>query len=124
MRKDQLAHDSLVLSACRALAGDGFTNLRADVQGYTQPVRVIWRATSEGHIPDISAAKGGVPYLFEIETPDTINTEHTASQLKLFDAHMANNNGQAWVVVPVIAEKEAKSLIGTLGLKKTGVWAM
>jgi hypothetical protein len=124
MRNDQLAHDSLVLTAYRALAGDGFTNLRADVGGYTPPERIIWCSTNEGHIPDISATKGGVPYLFEVETPDTINTEHTASQLKLFDAHMANNNGQAWMIVPSIAEKQAKNLIGALGLKKTGVWAI
>jgi len=123
-RHNRTEHDILVQRACNTLIQSSYIGLKADLPNYDQPDRIFWTRNNEGHVPDITASKGGVLCLFEAETPDTIDIEHTESQLILFDAYARQNKGRAYLVVPKSSEGQAKNCIVRLKLNHTFAWAI
>lgn len=118
-------HDALVTRACNNLIANHYTGLKADVDPYERPDRIYWESNGDGHIPDTTAtAKDGVFCIFEIETPDTIDIEHTEKQLVLFNAYAHEHKGRAYLVVPNSAGAQAKACIARLNLDYTSVWAI
>jgi len=93
-RRDEGAHNRMVSHVARWLNQNGYPNLRADVEGYSQPVKITWTQTGEGYIPDLTAGD----FVIEVETDDTISIDHTKSQCELFAAY-AKQHGKRFVVV-------------------------
>jgi hypothetical protein len=73
----QLLHDSMVRALANELMSQGYY-VYADISGFTQPQEI------RGYIPDIIAVKEKSTVIAEAETCDTIDTEHTREQYKVF----------------------------------------
>lgn len=117
------SHDSIVSTTVDHLIQNNFTDIQADIQGYTQPSIITWTNTGQGHIPDITANHNGVYYVFEIETADSINTDHSSSQWKLFSAFATQHNSAFCLVVPRAFETKTKEIIRLLGINVT-IWTI
>ncbi len=90
-----------------------YSDIKVDLTNYTEkPEPIIWVASQEGHIPDITTTS----MIFEVETADSINDEHTKDQWILFATHAANNNIEFWVVVPKGSAYVAQSRLNQLGI--------
>jgi len=123
-RKNQTDHDSMVQSVLNHLSQNGYTNVKADLQGYPLPDPIHWTGKEqEGHIPDVTGDYNGHHCLFEIETEDSISTEHTASQLTLFAAYAKQYKKSFYVVVPKGYEGSAKEQLNRLGIT-AAVWTV
>jgi hypothetical protein len=67
---------------------------------YPCPQKLIWPTTQQGHVPDVTAVIYGTEFVFEVETDDTIMSDHTKSQLELFAAYAQHANAVCCLVVP------------------------
>lgn len=50
----------------KKLENGRYENIRADLEGYEQPAKLINKATNTAYIPDVTAVKDGNKYYFEI----------------------------------------------------------
>lgn len=122
-RKPQSDHDKMVQDSATWLSKNKYSDVKADVPGYTSPSKITWESTGKGHIPDISAISNSSIFIFEVETDDSIDDEHTKDQWKLFSAHAKNIKGEFWVVVPKSSTLKAEKRLDSL--KLTGkVWGI
>lgn len=118
-RRNQSEHDAMVSFVVAYMKGNSFTDIKADIPGYTQPACIYWTAEGEksGHRPDATGVnQNGVSLLFEVETADTIAIEHTASQWKLFSAFAKQHNKTFYAVVPRGSSAAAQKEIERLGI--------
>ena len=115
-RKNQELHDRMVHGLLEHLEHNGFADIEADVVDYDAPSKICWEDTTEGHIPDATAVKDGVAYIFEVETADSIAITDTARQWRLFDEY-ARRCGKAFVVaVPLGCAGEAREQLDRLDI--------
>lgn len=121
-RRNQSEHDRMVLAAARHLVAKGFRDVKADVAGFTQPAKIGWSGTARGHIPDVTGW-GSEFNVFEVETADSINQEHTADQWSLFAAYAGQHGAVFWVVVPFGSAAAASQRLKDLGLTAK-VWEL
>lgn len=108
--KSQTDHDTLVKRVVNHLEEKGYRNICADLAGYTRPELI--EGTKQDHIPDVTA--DGV--IVEVETADSVSSDHTASQFYLFADHAAKNGKEFWVVVPKGVDRAAKQRLDVLGI--------
>ena len=115
-RSSQKDHDVLVKQVVvELLRLNSFSEICADLTGHSQPNRIYWETTGEGHIPDVTA-KGEHFCIFEVETYDSIEESHTSDQWKLFAAFANQHNAVFYVVVPVGYKKQATQRLTALGI--------
>jgi len=93
---DQATHDDLVRRTAFALRKAGYTDVCADVSEYVTPQRVYWQRTGDGHVPDVTAGS----FIIEVETADSMGSEHTRSQCALFSQFARERRLTFAVVVP------------------------
>lgn len=121
-RKSQSDHDGLVQNLVSHLTANGYSDIKADLTGHTQPATIHWTGKEQsGHIPDATATKDGTPYLFEVETDDSITDDHTEDQWKLFAANAKQHNKTFVVLVPTDAKQAALDRVSELGIT-ADVW--
>ncbi|MBC8458922.1 MAG: hypothetical protein H8D67_13085 [Deltaproteobacteria bacterium] len=119
-RISQSQHDQIVRYAVNYLMNNGFSDIRADLQGQVKPTKITWKLTGHGHIPDVTAQNGQF-YLFEVETDDSIFNDHTENQWKLFATYAREHNAKFWVVVPAGSEASVQLRLNELGIQAE-VW--
>lgn len=73
----QSKHDRRVALEARSYEAKGYS-VDADVSGYPQP------RTINGYRPDVVAEKGSYISIVEVETPDTVHTNHALAQDRAF----------------------------------------
>ena len=73
----QSAHDKKVESLAENLEKQGFS-VQADIQGYDKPT------TFGGMRPDVIGRKGKERRLYEVETPDSVDSARDQKQQKEF----------------------------------------
>ena len=98
-RKSQSDYDKMVRTIAETLTYDQYSDVKADIQGYDTPDKIIWESTGKGHVPDVTAEKGK-EVIVEVETDDSINDQHTEDQWKLFSACSKKYDADFIVVVP------------------------
>lgn len=121
-RHNQSDHDRMVTTAARYLVAKGFRDVKADVPGFPQPEKIVWSGTGRGHIPDVTGW-GSEFNLFEVETSDSINDQHTAGQWELFAVFAGQHSAVFWVVVPVGCAAAAQQRLKDLGISAK-VWEL
>lgn len=123
----QTAHDNLVRLLAKHYSSLGYKGIRMDVPGSTEtPSGIYWNATPEQkYIPDITCFKNDISntlIIAEAETCDTLRSDHTKEQWKLFAAHAKNNNGEFHVIIPLICKEIAQSVATELGITVHHFW--
>ncbi len=116
-RSSQIEHDRMVEYVAKILVGKGYKDVRADLQGFKQPRRIIWESSGEGYLPDVTARSDDDFRIFEVETKDSINDEHTADQWKLFASYADVNKAMFYVVFPKGSVDDVKNRLKELGLE-------
>jgi hypothetical protein len=100
----------------KTLVERGYKDVRADFPGFTEPIRMIWKSTGKGHIPDVTGYKDGLRF-FKIETVDSVVDEHTADKWKLFSSYAETNNALFYLVLPKGALGTVKKKLQELNLR-------
>jgi hypothetical protein len=97
-------HDQLILMMARYFKQQGYTDIKADLPSWTQPLPIYWSNNpDQKYIPDLTCLDtNGVLVILEAETCNTFNDQHTQDQFRIFRAHATNNSGRFEVVVPRI----------------------
>ena len=121
-------HVNLIQMMASYFQSQGFTDVRADLPGYTQPETI--RGTKEDHRPDITCRGNDAErtvIILEAETASTVSDGHTASQWTLFSAAARQWGGEFHVVVPkVVAGRSghnvAKERAQQLGISLDQTW--
>ena len=71
------SHDACVANWAKAYKDKGWT-VHADIMGYLAPPEINKK------IPDIYATKGSSANVLEVETDETINSDHAKEQIATF----------------------------------------
>lgn len=90
-----------------------FRNVKAGIPGYPQPEQISWKATGKGHVPDVTG-EGDTFNLFEVETVDSIDDQHTEDQWTLFAEYAVEHKAVFWVVVPENSASAARQRLNEL----------
>ena len=93
--QSQSVHDAMVRTLALRLK-DQYRDLRADHPEFFPPQKIYWSRTGEGHIPDLTGGR----IVIEVETEDTLGSDHTRSQCMLFGTFAAEHGRQFIVAVP------------------------
>ncbi|MFO7898551.1 MAG: hypothetical protein R6V58_05780 [Planctomycetota bacterium] len=115
-------HDEMVKMVALTLELNGFLQVKAELEGYPEPGRIVWRRNGEGFAPDVTA-DGGRLELFEVETDDSLYEPCTADKLNLFSRFARQHAAGFTVVVPRGWRAVAKKRLQNLGLDGA-VWEM
>jgi len=119
-RQSQTHHDWMVQYTANFLVNKSYRNIKADLPGFDTPVKITWKSTGNGHIPDVTA-DGQQFNLFEVETADSIDDQHTADQWTLFARYAKEHQAVFWVVIPSGYASSANRRLSELGIKAS-VW--
>jgi len=117
-RKSEFEHTHLLEILGEWLYGQGVTDIRADTDGFNRPDKLTLAGDDEGDTPDATAV-GEKFLIYEVETPDSINDEHTERQWKLFATYAAENNGTFYIVVHPMSVVDARKRVKELALEAT-----
>ncbi|MFQ5586650.1 MAG: hypothetical protein ACE5GF_07505, partial [Thermodesulfobacteriota bacterium] len=117
-RESEFEHTHLLEMLGEWLYGQEVTDVRADTPGFHRPDIITLPGDDKGDTPDATAA-GEKFLIYEVETPDSINDEHTEKQWRLFATYAAANNGIFHVVVHPMAVRDAKKRLKELSLEAT-----
>ena len=121
-RISQLEHDRIVKDIANLLIEKNYSDVKADLPDFEKPAKITWKKSHEGHIPDISGQKEGLK-IFEVETSDSIDDQHTKDQWTLFGKHATENDMTFWVVVPQRSVPAANQRLKELDIK-ANVWGV
>jgi len=80
VKENQERHDIGVANWARKVISAGWSFVQSDLPNNTKP------SVIGGFVPDIYAAHNGQEYVIEVETLDSVNTEHALSQKAAFQA--------------------------------------
>jgi hypothetical protein len=122
-------HDQLILMMARYFNQLGYTDIKADIPGWTKPDYIYWTNNPNNwYYPDLTCLdKSGISIILEAETCNTLNDEHTKEQFEIFRARANKINGRFEVVVPRICnESNGRDLIQKIanswGIRLDNIW--
>lgn len=121
-RMNQREHDRIIKEVVEILKNRGYNDVRADLDGNERPKRIEWKSTGEGFLPDVSGHKDWFR-IFEVETEDSIDDDHTESQWKLFAAYAKANDAMFYVVFPNGCVEKVKNRLEELQIEAY-LWEM
>ncbi len=105
----------MIKTVAQILTGRGYKEVKADIEGYTVPEKIVWESTKQGFIPDLTARKDELR-IFEVETADTINDPHTEEQWKLFFVYAKTNKAMFYIVFPKGCVETVKARLEEIGI--------
>ncbi len=123
MRIEEKEHDKLIVKMIGHFQGLGYSNIKADLQGYTRPAAVYWNGKT--FIADITCKKNnsrGTPILLEGETASTIDHQHTSNQWMAFHSEARRLLGEFHIVVPSGCREAARKRLRVLGITADEIW--
>jgi len=112
-RADLAEHNRLVKKVVDLLVDKGYENIKADLPDFEKPKKIVWQSTGEGFLPDVTVS-GDEFRIFEVETADSIDDEHTANEWKLFSSYAEVNDALLYVVFPKGSVEKVKKRIKEL----------
>jgi hypothetical protein len=92
LKQNQEKHDAAVAAWAKQFVGAGWNYVRSDLPGNIKPTEI------GGYIPDIYASHNGAEYVIEIETVDSVNTEHAQQQKAIFQRWMNQSQNRKFEV--------------------------
>lgn len=107
-------HDQLVLMMAQYFKKLGYSEIKADITGWTKPDNIFWtNLPDQKYCPDVTCLDtNGIFVILEAETCSTLNDTHTKEQFEIFKAHAKNKGGRFEVVVPrTCAGADGRNLI-------------
>lgn len=113
-------HKSLVRMMLNYFRNQGYTNLKADLEGETSPEQI------DDHIPDLTCNKNDLERTFivlEAETCGTIFDEHTEAQWKTFYRKAREVEGEFHLVVPRACNDDSGRTLARQRLTQLGITA-
>lgn len=122
-------HDQLILMMARHFKQQGFTEIKADMPGWTKPDYIYWTSNKNNrYYPDLTCYDSdGTSIILEAETCNTLSDQHTHKQFEIFRAHANKEKGRFEVVVPISCSgKDARQLISqqadSWGIELDNIW--
>lgn len=114
-RHSQMQHDRIVEKVYHFLLDNRFYEVRADMSGVERPRPVEGNGNGE-FVPDVTA-QGEKFVLFEVETADSVQDEHTSAEWKCFSEFARQHHAEFYLIVPEGAEQGARRRAEELGVE-------
>ena len=111
------AHEKMVARAARKLMERGHENVRANLEKFEKPRRVISKLTGEGFMPDITSTRDGRFMIYSVVDRETILKEGTEACWTLFEKFARQNDATFYIVFPLNLIAEVKKKIAELGIE-------
>lgn len=126
-QENQNLHDDLVRKLAKHYSSLGYIGVRTDLPGATEtPGSIYWEKKPDTkYIPDITCYKNnpeGTLIIAEVETCDTLSTDHTKEQWKIFFAHAKSKGGEFHIMTPKSCVEKAKSVAQELSITVHNYW--
>ena len=113
----QSFHDKMIKQLADSLINKKFRDVRADHPDFPEkPAPITLEEFASCYIPDVTAT-GIQMVIFEVETDETIDDNHTSKQWELFSSYAHLNGAEFWVVVPKASMEDAEQRLANLGLQ-------
>ena len=111
-------HDRLISVLVGFLEDEGYSEIKADLDGYEKPQALWWTDNpDEKVVPDVTAKKNDAVYIYEVETKDSIARECPSEPWKLFSAWAGENDGEFRIFVEKGAETAVENRVSELEIK-------
>ncbi len=124
-RRSQAEHDTIVEMLANSLYArnrnphlENVEDIRADIDGFKRPDVITLPGEKEGETPDATAMASQL-WIYEIETADSVDDEHTERQWTLFAKFAEENDAIFHIAVPPMAQGDVKRRLKELSLKAT-----
>ncbi|MBE0448998.1 MAG: hypothetical protein IBX64_13070 [Actinobacteria bacterium] len=119
-----VVHQNLIRMMAGYFQRQGYTDIRADVTGYSQPAKI------SDCTPDLTCRKGDhrrTPIILEAETCDTLSDAHTHDQWMAFYHYARSIGGEFYIVVPTLCNNiSGRDLVRQrlihLGISADAIW--
>lgn len=122
-RKSESEHTAMIKTLATHLSNEAYKEIKADHIEHTQPEKITWKSSGEGHIPDVTCVKSEKLHIFEVETCDSIDDSHTEDQWGLFAAYGKQFNKTFIVVVPKSCKQDASNRLKAIDIS-ADVWTI
>ncbi len=102
--------EALLLALIERLERRGYADMKVSaLEGYEgrRPAIIFWEDTDIGFVPDVSAARDGLRFIFQVETAQSLQGEDARQRIALFCAYAAYYRSPYCLVVPEEARDEA-----------------
>jgi hypothetical protein len=113
----------MIIALTSHLRFNGHTNVKADIEGYTQPEPITGGKAGVRHIPDVTSTSGS-DFIFEVETADSIDEPQTAAKWHVIAADSQKHEKRFIVVVPQGSDMLARRRARELGVAVNDVWTV
>ena len=125
-RFSQTEHDALLLNLGEFCLEQGFSELRLDLPDAfcARPDTLRLLQSDQFETPDASGMFEGQEYIFEVETEDSVEDEHTVSQWRIIAEYTAETGKKMVIAVPGQAVETVWRRLEELGIKGAEVWAL
>lgn len=98
------------------IAGQEFSNIKADIPGYATPQKLVWSSTGSGYTPDITAIKDDTLLLFVVKDPNE-DANKQIEKWKLFSSYTSGENRICYIVSMTHQEFTVKSILAENKIK-------
>lgn len=120
--KSYQEHDNLVCAVVQNLVQRRSSDIRAAVREYERPLPILDFDSGKTYIPNVTANLfGGSPVIIEVETDESLTSEHTTEQLKVFSTHAALFKKHMVLIVPAASVSKAQLHVALIGLSNVEV---
>lgn len=110
-------YSRIINSVVGYLQQQGFSAVRANSSGYSQPNLVRWDEQDKGVLPDITCEYDGALYVFEIETGERLETTRVENRWKLLSVHAKRYNGKFYLVIPEPKAEAVQEVVNELDVQ-------
>jgi hypothetical protein len=115
----QTERETLLHALIERLRHRGYDDLRVsrleEFEG-KRPAIIFWEDTDIRFMPDASAVKGMVPFIFQVETHETLQSDDAQQRIALFSAYARHYQRHYCLVVPAEDMKKAKVMVLNQGI--------
>ena len=91
-----IGRERIIEAAINLLKTEGFNKIKANLEGFEKPVKLLSDRNVQYYYPDITACYDNAIFIFDIE----LTTKVKADKLKLFPDYVLENKGKFFILTP------------------------
>lgn len=93
-------YDAMINSIATYLEHKGYEHIRADLNDYERPAKLMKKGSTDAYMPDLTARKNNGKCYFEIVNTTEVNRTRTIGKWQLLSTLAESQNGKFFVLVP------------------------
>lgn len=103
------------------LKNKGFSGFRSKIEAMEDPEQIKNRENGNSFVPDMTAQKDGINYIFEVELGDKLSNQEFLEKCKALHLEAKKKTGKLYLVVPVEKMDKTLQIINKNNLENVGI---